>query len=97
MEELSEKENIPIKVQFLIEKIKEELYSMSSQNNLQQFEIKKKQMEMLLSRLENNLKIDIFAEEFIIKEGIDTLITIIQMKYGNIRMHALESTTITIF
>ena len=76
-----------------VEKIKKELYNtcFSLNMDLKQFELKKKEIEILLSCLENNLQIDIFAEEFIYKNGIDYLVTIIKNNNGNIRKYALES------
>jgi len=77
----------------IIEKIKEELklINMTLDINLQTFEIKKKEMELTLSCLENNLQVDIFAEEFIYENGIEYLVLIIKNNNGNIRMYAIES------
>ena len=77
----------------IIEKIKEELklVNMSLDITLQTFEIKKKEMELTLSCLENNLQVDIFAEEFIYENGIEYLVLIIKNNNGNIRMYAIES------
>lgn len=64
----------------IIERIKEELYDtfFSLNTSLHNYEIKKKEIEILLNCLENNLQIDIFAEEFISKNGIEYLVTIIK-------------------
>ena len=77
----------------IIEKIKEELklINMTLDITLQTFEIKKKEMELTLSCLENNLQVDIFAEEFIYENGIEYLVLIIKNNNGNIRMYAIES------
>ena len=77
----------------IIEKIKEELklINMTLDINLQTFEIKKKEMELTLSCLENNLQVDIFAEEFIYENGIEYLVLIIKNNNGNIRKYAIES------
>ena len=48
-------------------------------------------MEIVLSGLENNLQIDIFADEFIYKNGIEYLISIIKNNIGNIRKYSLEA------
>ena len=48
-------------------------------------------MELTLSCLENNLQVDIFAEEFIYENGIEYLVLIIKNNNGNIRMYAIES------
>ena len=77
----------------IIEKIKEELklINMTLDITLQTFEIKKKEMELTLSCLENNLQVDIFAEEFIYENGIEYLVLIIKNNNGNIRKYAIES------
>ena len=51
----------------------------------------KKEMEIVLSGLENNLQIDIFADEFIYKNGIEYLISIIKNNIGNIRKYSIEA------
>ena len=48
-------------------------------------------MELLLSCLENNLQIDMFADEFIYKNGIEYLVSIIKNNNGNIRKYSLEA------
>ena len=77
----------------IIERIKEELYDtfFSLNTSLHNYEIKKKEIEILLNCLENNLQIDIFAEEFISKNGIEYLVTIIKKNNGSLRMYALEN------
>ena len=77
----------------IIEKIKEELklINMTLDITLQTFEIKKKEMELTWSCLENNLQVDIFAEEFIYENGIEYLVLIIKNNNGNIRKYAIES------
>ena len=77
----------------IIKKIKEEFNNikLSLDNSAAILEIKKKEMEILLSCLENNLQIDIFADEFIYKNGIEYLISIIKNNNGNIRKYSLEA------
>ena len=76
----------------VIEKIKEEIknINLSTEINLPIREIKKKEMELVLSCLENNLQVDMFADEFLYKNGIEYLITIIKNNNGNIRKYSLE-------
>ena len=54
-------------------------------------EIKKKELELTLNCLENNLQVDLFADEFIFKNGIEYLILIVNSNNGNIRMYALNA------
>ena len=77
----------------IIEKIKEEFKNikLSLDNSAAIMEIKKKEMELLLSCLENNLQIDMFADEFIYKNGIEYLVSIIKNNNGNIRKYSLEA------
>ena len=62
----------------IIDKIKEEFQNVNllKENSLAIIEIQKKEMELVLSNLENNLQIDMFADEFIFKNGIEYLVTI---------------------
>ena len=77
----------------IIEKMKEEFKNikLSLDNSAAIMEIKKKEMELLLSCLENNLQIDMFADEFIYKNGIEYLVSIIKNNNGNIRKYSLEA------
>ena len=76
----------------ILEKIKEESknLSLSTENALTMKEIKKKEMTLVLSCLGNNFLVDIFAEEFIFKNGIEYLIIIIKNNDGDTKMYALE-------
>lgn len=76
----------------ILEKIKEESknLSLSTENAATMKEIKKKEMTLVLSCLENNFLVDMFAEEFIFKNGIEYLIIIIKNNDGDTRMYALE-------
>ena len=77
----------------IIDKIKEEFQNVNllKENSLAIIEIQKKEMELVLSNLENNLQIDMFADEFIFKNGIEYLVTIIKKNDGNIRKYALAA------
>ena len=77
----------------IIDKIKEEFQNVNllKENTLAIIEIQKKEMELVLSNLENNLQIDMFADEFIFKNGIEYLVTIIKKNDGNIRKYALAA------
>jgi hypothetical protein len=77
----------------IIEKIKEEIkdIDLALEKPLPIIEIKKKEIELILSCLENNLQVDIFADEFLFKNGMEYLITLIKNNDGNIRKYSLES------
>ena len=77
----------------VLEKLKEELNNkkLSDENGLKMNEIKKKELELTLNCLENNLQVDLFADEFIFKNGIEYLILIVNSNNGNIRMYALNA------
>lgn len=77
----------------VLEKLKEELNNkkLSDENGLKMNEIKKKELELTLNCLENNLQVDLFADEFIFKNGIEYLILIVNNNNGNIRMYALNA------
>ena len=77
----------------VLEKLKEELNDkkLSDENGLKMNEIKKKELELTLNCLENNLQVDLFADEFIFKNGIEYLILIVNSNNGNIRMYALNA------
>ena len=53
-------------------------------------QIKEKELALLLSCLDNNLQVDMFADEFIFKNGIEYLVNIVKKSEGDIKMHALE-------
>ena len=76
----------------IIEKVKEESerHNMLGENNQMMEELKKKEMTLVLSSLENNLQVDMFADEFIFKNGIEYLVSIIKDNSGDIRMYSLE-------
>ena len=76
----------------IIEKVKEESerHKMLGVNNPLMEELKKKEMTLMLSSLENNLQVDMFADEFIFKNGIEYLVSIIKDNSGDIRMYSLE-------
>ena len=76
----------------IIEKVKEESerHNMLGDNNQMMEELKKKEMTLVLSSLENNLQVDMFADEFIFKNGIEYLVSIIKDNSGDIRMYSLE-------
>ena len=77
----------------VIKKLNEELQNINQtlESNFASIEIRKKELELVLSTLENNLQIDIFAEEFIYKKGIEYLVFIIKRNNnGNIRMYSLQ-------
>ena len=77
----------------IIKKLNEELQTinMSLGSNISSIEIRKKELELMLSTLENNFQIDIFAEEFIFKKGIEYLVLIIKRNNcGNIKMYSLQ-------
>ena len=76
----------------IIEKVKEESEShkMLSDSNQLMEEVRKKEMTLVLSSLENNLQVDMFADEFIFKNGIEYLVNIIKNNSGDIRMYSLE-------
>ena len=76
----------------IIEKVKEESEShkMLSDSNQLMEEVRKKEMTLVLSSLENNLQVDMFADEFIFKNGIEYLVNIIKNNDGDIRMYSLE-------
>jgi len=76
----------------IIEKVKEESEShkMLSDSNKLMEEVRKKEMTLVLSSLENNLQVDMFADEFIFKNGIEYLVNIIKNNDGDIRMYSLE-------
>jgi hypothetical protein len=76
----------------IIEKVKEESerHNMLGENNQLMEELKKKEMTLVLSSLENNLQVDMFADEFIFKNGIEYLVNIIKDNSGDIRMYSLE-------
>ena len=77
----------------IIEKIKEEIKDtdLVSEKPLNIIEIKKKEIELILRCLENNLQVDIFADEFLFKNGMEYLIIFIKNNDGNIRKYSLES------
>ena len=74
-------------------KLKEELNSkkLSDENGLKMNEIRKKELELSLNCLENNLQVDLFADEFIFKDGIEYLVLTVNNSNGNIRMNALNA------
>ena len=76
----------------IIEKVKEESerHNMLGDNTQMMEELKKKEMTLVLSSLENNLQVDMFADEFIFKNGIEYLVSIIKDNSGDIRMYSLE-------
>ena len=53
-------------------------------------EMKKGELINLLSCLENNLEVDIFADEFIFKKGMDILLGLIKDYCGDIRHYSLK-------
>ena len=53
-------------------------------------EMKKGELINLLSCLENNLEVDIFADEFIFKKGMDILLCLIKDYCGDIRHYSLK-------
>ena len=77
----------------IIEKIKEEIKdtNLALEKPLPIIEIKKKEIELILSCLENNLQVDIFADEFLFKNGMEYLIIFIKNNDGNIRKYSLKS------
>lgn len=77
----------------VIEKFKEELKDtiLTLEKPLPIKEIKNKEIELILSCLENNLQVDIFADEFLFKNGMEYLIIFIKNNEGNIRKYSLES------
>ena len=76
----------------IIEKVKEESErsKMLGENTQMMEELKKKEMTLVLSSLENNLQVDMFADEFIFKNGIEYLVSIIKNNSGDIRKYSLE-------
>ena len=80
----------------IIEKIKEEIKDNISISGsaLSVIEIKRKEIEKILSCLENNLQVDMFANEFLFKNGIEYLVTFIKNIDGNIRKYSLEGINI---
>lgn len=77
----------------VIEKLNEEINSFREKStNNQVNELKKKEIINDLSCLENNFEVDIFADEFIFKNGMEILLTIIKYNCGEIRLLALKCT-----
>ena len=76
----------------IIEKVKEESerHKLLNDNSQLMEELKKKEMTLVLSSLENNLQVDMFADEFIFKNGIEYLVSIIKNNSEDIRMYSLE-------
>ena len=54
-------------------------------------ESKKNEIRLLLCYLSSNFEVDLFAEEFIMNNGIQYLDTIMRYNKGNIRTYALQS------
>ena len=74
-----------------IDKLNEELNIFSNKsNNVNMNEIKKKEFINELACLENNFEVDLFADEFIFKNGMEILLSIIKENFGDIRNYALK-------
>ena len=75
----------------IIEKLNEEINIFSNKSkNVNLNEIKKKELINELACLENNLEVDLFADEFINKNGLDILLTITKDNCGDVRNYALK-------
>ena len=72
----------------IIEKLKEELIYMYNNKNFN--EIKKKPLLFDLICLENNFEVDIIADEFINKNGMEILLSIIKANRGELRKYSLK-------
>ena len=72
----------------IIEKLKEELIYMYNSKNFN--EIKKKKLLLVLICLENNFEVDIIADEFINKNGMEILLSIIKANRGELRKYSLK-------
>ena len=74
-----------------IEKLNEEINIFSNKSkNSNLNEIKRKEFINELACLENNLEVDSFADEFIFKNGMKILLTIIKDYFGDVRKYALK-------
>ena len=74
-----------------IDKLNEDInifYNKSKNVNMN--EIKKKEFINELACLENNFEVDLFADEFIFKNGMEILLNIIKNNIGDIRNYALK-------
>ena len=74
-----------------IDKLNEDInifYNKSKNINMN--EIKKKEFINELACLENNFEVDLFADEFIFKNGMEILLNIIKNNIGDIRNYALK-------
>ena len=74
-----------------IDKLNEDInifYNKSKNVNMN--EIKKKEFINELACLENNFEVDLFADEFIFKNGMEILLNIIKNNIGDIRYYALN-------
>ena len=76
----------------ILKKVKEESENLElpMEQEAKFAEIKKKELSLLLSCLDNNLQVDMFADEFIFKNGIEYLVIIVKNSKEDIKMHALE-------
>ena len=72
----------------IIEKLKEELIYMYNNKNFN--ESKKKELLFNLICLENNFEVDIIADEFINKNGMEILLSIIKANCGELRKYSLK-------
>ena len=74
-----------------IDKLNEDInifYNKSKNVNMN--EIKKKEFINELACLENNFEVDLFADEFIFKNGMEILLNIVKNNIGDIRNYALK-------
>ena len=75
----------------VIKKLKEETNTfLFKEKNYKSNEIKKTELKNELACLEHNFEVDIFADEFIFKKGMDILLEIIKENCGDLRHYALK-------
>ena len=75
----------------VIKKLKEETNTfLFKEKNYKSNEIKNNELKNELACLENNFEVDIFADEFIFKKGMDILLEIIKENCGDLRHYALK-------
>ena len=75
----------------VVKKLKEETNTfLFKEKNYKSNEIKKNELKNELICLENNFEVDIFADEFIFKKGMDILLELIKENCGDLRHYALK-------
>ena len=75
----------------ILQKLKESLDLIHQKSKYAyMIEIKKEELANELTSLEKNFDVDIFADYFIFKNGLEILLNIIKDNYGDIRLYALR-------